>query len=295
MKTLNIFLSVFIVLLINRISAAQSIEAEITKIARDAKGNVGAGIMLAETGETAWLKADQHFPMQSVYKLPIAMAILSKVDAGLFSPDSLILVTKDDFISKYQHSPIRDEHPEGNFKLKLRDLIRYSVSESDGTASDVLMRMCGGPGEVMKYLSGLGLRDIHVLNTEKELGHNSSVQYRNYASPRGAIRLLNLICKGGLFKPETGKLLLNCMTETSTGLNRIKGLLPKDSKVAHKTGTSGTEKGITAATNDIGIVTLPNGRHLLIAVFVSDSKAPESVREGVIARIAKAGCDKYIK
>jgi len=50
--------------------------------------------------------------------------------------------------------------------------------------------------------------------------------------------------------------------------------------------------GITAATNDIGIITLPNGRHLAIAVFVSDSPTDEVTREGVIARIAKAIWDK---
>jgi beta-lactamase class A len=63
------------------------------------------------------------------------------------------------------------------------------------------------------------------------------------------------------------------------------------STVAHKTGTAGSHKAITAATNDIGIITLPNGTHLAIAVFVSDSAADEATREGVIAKIAKAVLD----
>ena len=50
-------------------------------------------------------------------------------------------------------------------------------------------------------------------------------------------------------------------------------------------------KGLTRATNDVGIVTLPGGRHLLIAVFVSDSPASSEVREGVIAKIARAAWD----
>jgi beta-lactamase class A len=69
--------------------------------------------------------------------------------------------------------------------------------------------------------------------------------------------------------------------------------LPAGTVVAHKTGTSGTQKGITAATNDIGIITLPNGRHLAIAVFVSDSPADESTREGVIAKVALAVWEKF--
>ena len=61
--------------------------------------------------------------------------------------------------------------------------------------------------------------------------------------------------------------------------------------MAHKTGSSGATNGIAAATNDIGIVTLPDGRHLAIAVFVSDSKADAATRDAVIARIAKAAWD----
>jgi len=72
--------------------------------------------------------------------------------------------------------------------------------------------------------------------------------------------------------------------------------LPKDAVVAHKTGSSGTnDAGLTPATNDIGIITLPNGKHLAIAIMVYDSKADEATREAVIAKIAKAAWDEYGK
>jgi beta-lactamase class A len=48
---------------------------------------------------------------------------------------------------------------------------------------------------------------------------------------------------------------------------------------------------MTSATNDVGLIILPDGRHLAIAVFVSDSIADESVREGAIAKIARAAWD----
>jgi beta-lactamase class A len=83
------------------------------------------------------------------------------------------------------------------------------------------------------------------------------------------------------------------MRETPTGPKRLKGLLPNTAVVAHKTGTSGTAGGISAATNDIGLVTLPNGRQVAIAVFVSDSPADLATRETVIAQIAKAIWDSW--
>ena len=62
--------------------------------------------------------------------------------------------------------------------------------------------------------------------------------------------------------------------------------------VAHKTGAGGIRNGITSATNDIGIVTLPDGRDLAVAAFVSDSAADDDTRDAVIARVAKAAWDR---
>ena len=121
MKLLIILFSAFVIL--SSFPLAQTIEMKIEGIASDAIGNVGAGIMLAETGEAVWLNAGKNFPMQSVYKLPLAMAVLSKVDSGVLSLDSMILVKKGELIGKYQHSPIRNQHPGGNFRMKLSYLI----------------------------------------------------------------------------------------------------------------------------------------------------------------------------
>jgi beta-lactamase class A len=88
-------------------------------------------------------------------------------------------------------------------------------------------------------------------------------------------------------------LLLNLLATTSTSPHRVQGLLPPGTRVAHKAGTSGTYHGLTRGTNDIGLVTLPSGRHLAIAVFVADSSADEMAREGVIAKIARAAWDRW--
>ena len=141
------------------------------------------------------------------------------------------------------------------------------------------------------YVTDLAVTDMIVLNTEKELGQDWQVQYRNSATPEAAIALLRALHEKRGLSESSQALLLKYMIESTPGTKRIKGLLPTGTIVAHKTGTSGTEKGITAATNDIGIITLPNGKHLAIAVFVSDSPADEATREGVIAKIAKAAWD----
>ena len=87
-------------------------------------------------------------------------------------------------------------------------------------------------------------------------------------------------------------LLVKTLTASVTGPKRLRAGLPAGTLLAHKTGSSGTHGGITAATNDIGLITLPDGRKLAIAVLVTDSRADEATREGVIARIARVAYDE---
>jgi beta-lactamase class A len=118
-------------------------------------------------------------------------------------------------------------------------------------------------------------------------------QYKNYSTPRAAVDLLKALQAGRGLSPGARELLLQDLADSTPGAHRIKGLLPPGTVVAHKTGTDGTRNGKTAATNDIGIVTLPDGRHLALAVFVKDSIADEAQREGAIASIAKAAWDHW--
>jgi beta-lactamase class A len=272
-------------------SPQKKVSLDVTQIASLARGRVGVSAVVLETGETiASLNAQDHFPMQSVYKLPISMAVMKQVDAGKIKLEQKVAVTKSDFVRVGQYSPIRDRNPNGA-EITVSELLRFAISESDGTASDVLMKLVGGPQAVQAYLAELSVTDMIVLNTEKEIGQDWQVQYRNFSTPDAAVALLRALHEKRGLSESSQALLLKYMIESTPGAKRLKGLLPADSIVAHKTGTSGTEKGITAATNDIGIITLPNGKHLAIAVFVSDSSADESTREGVIAKIAKAVWD----
>jgi beta-lactamase class A len=266
------------------------LRGEFEKIAPEAKGRVGVAVMILESGESADLNGNERFPMQSVYKLPIAMAVLRRVDRGELKLDQVVKVERSDFVRQGQYSPIRDKYPQGA-ELSVAELLRYAVSESDGTASDVLLNLAGGARGVMTYLAEIKVAGVNVVNSEKEIGRDWQTQYENWATPKGAVSILAALQERRGLSADSQALLLKLTTESIPGAKRLKGQLPAGTIVAHKTGTGGTREGVTSATNDIGIITLPDGRHLAAAVFVSDSKADEATRAAVIARIAKAAWD----
>src|SRR5919201_2001769 len=107
----------------------QGLSKEFEEIAHDANGRVGVAVMLLESRESTELRGDERFPMHSVYKLPIAMAVLQRVDRGELQFDQTVKVEKTDFVRKGMYSPIRDKYPEGA-QLTIAELLRYAVAES---------------------------------------------------------------------------------------------------------------------------------------------------------------------
>lgn len=268
------------------------LQNQIASIAKSIIGQVGVAARVIETGEAVQWQGDTEFPMQSVYKLPIAMAVLHQVDKRRLKLDQRVTVQKIDYIAKPQHSPIRDEHPDGTV-TSVGELLRYAVSESDGSASDIVMAQVGGPAVVTSYLNSIGVQNIKVADTERTLGLDSTSQYRNWAKPVEAVRLLSLLQRGVGLSAQSRSYLLRLMTETETGLNRLKGKLPQDVTVAHKTGTSQTTDGVTAATNDIGLITVNEHKHIALAVFIKDSTAATKEYETVIAEVSKLIYDRW--
>jgi beta-lactamase class A len=268
--------------------------ADLDRIARETDGTLGAAVRLVETGETVVLNGDGRFPMQSVYKAPIGMAVLHEVDAGRLSLDAPIRVEVADLVPAGMHSPLRDARPKGG-SVPLRELLRLSVEESDGTASDVLLRLVGGKAKAQGYLSSLGVEGIRIETTEGEMGRDYQAQYRSWAMPGAAVDWLTALQQGKDLSPASRALLLGWMTATKTFPTRLKGRLPAGTEVAHKTGSSGSRGGVSAATNDIGIIALPDGRHLAVAVFLRDSKADDAARDAAIAKVARAAWDRATK
>lgn len=274
-------------------SQKTGLSEQFEQIAKNSGGRVGIAATVLETGENVFSNSKERFPMQSVYKLPIGMAVLSQVDAGKVKLNQKIRIGKSDILKTSRILPV-EKYPDGT-EQTIEELLRLMVSESDNTASDALLKLIGGPDSVMQFLNKNGISGIEIANYEKEFAADWKVQYNNWATPEAAVELLRSLHEGRGLSAQSSSLLLKFMTDSPTGPRRLKGLLPKDAVVAHKTGTSGTKDGLTAATNDIGIVTLPNGRHLAIAVFVSDSRADEEKREETIAKIARAAWDHWSK
>ena len=292
LRHLPIFLLLTLVVIQNTSAQTEKLRKKIGQIMLKAKGKVGVAIVGLDFGDTLSINGNQSFPMQSVYKFPLSMAVLSLVDKGKFKIDQPIHVARRELLPN-TWSPLRDKYPRGNVDITLQEILFQTVSYSDNNGCDILFRLIGGPKKADAYLRSIGVKKIAIANTEKEMQKNWNLQFANSSTPNAMVHLLEILYYRNKLSKSSNDFLTSWMEKTTTGPKRLKGLLPEGAVVAHKTGSSGQKNGITAATNDVGIITLPNGKHFAVVVFVSNTKESEEVQESVIAQISKACWDYF--
>ncbi len=296
-KKILLIFSFFLIVFTNGYSQEiETLRQKIDSIINTKKAMVGVAINGINTNDTLSINNERHYPMQSVFKFPIAVTILSEIDKGNFSLDQKIEIKKNELLPGLW-SPIRKKYPEG-VTLTIAEIIEYTVALSDNVGCDVLLKLLGKPQVVENYFSSLGFKNFAVKINEETMQNNWDLQFLNWTTPKEANKILATFYenKNGLLSKESYDFIWKIMKGTKTGKNRLRGQLPEETIVAHKTGWSGKHKetGITAAVNNIGIVFLPNGGHFTISVFVTESKEDIKTNEKMISDISKVAWDYFI-
>ena len=292
-------LTTLLFLFISCQTSAQTVDSlrqKIEQIVSTKSAIVGVAIIGNNGKDTLTINGDRHFPLQSVFKFHIALAVLSQIDQGNFSLNQKIKIEKKD-LTPNLYSPIRDKYPNGPI-LPISKILEYTVSQSDNVGCDLLLKLIGGPQVVEEYFIKNNIKDVSIKINEEVQQANWDLQFENWTTPKAANEVLSQFYynKTKLLSKKSYDFIWKTMKGTKTGKARLKGQLPKNAMVAHKTGTSGANKeGLTEAVNDIGVVFLPNGQHYFISVFVTKSTENNETNEKIISDISKVTWDYFIK
>ena len=263
----------------------QNVEAIIAR----GRGRIGVAAADLDGGGQVLIHGDMPFPMASTVKIAVAGTFLSGVEAGRFRLDQ----------SFPMMMPVaaRGEHGEARLRpgpvMSAQQLMELMITRSDNHATDGLITAVGGVGAVNAWLAKVGIVGQHLDNTiatmVRDDGHinpATTIDTRNASTPRAMLALLAAIDRGGALSPLSRAVLLDTMTRTSTGKNRMRAGLPEGTVFAHKTGT------LQGVTDDVGIIRLPDGRHLALAVFITGPEG-HTPHASMIAQITRALYDGY--
>ena len=288
-----IILLVLLLSVTNTYSQIDILRAKIESILSGKRAKVGVAISSLDTKDTLTVNGNERLVMQSVFKFHIALAVMYLVEEGKLSLSQEVFVSKSELMPN-TWSPLRDKYPDGNVKVSLDEILRYTVAQSDNNGCDILLKLVGGTSRVNDFIHSIGVNDVLISKTEEEMHKGVDAQFANWSTPIAASMLLDIFSYT-YSQNKSLNHLWQIMTETTTGPKRLKGLLPEGTIIAHKTGSSDTNnEGMTYAVNDIGIVLLPDGRKYSIAVFVTNSYETYEDSEKIIADISKAAYDYFL-
>lgn len=287
-----IFISLSLIILQATAQTNIPLRQEIQDIIQDKKATVGVAIIFDGT-DTLTVNNQYRYPTMSVYKFHQALAVLDYLNKHNLPLEQQVYVSKSALLPE-THSPLRDKKPEGNFYMPIKELMQYSVSQSDNNACDILFNFLGGTAPVEQYIKNLGIQQIAITKTEQEMSEDFDNQYGNWTTPYAAVQLLEIFLQQELFASNYKIFLSDALIETSTGKDKIKGLLPSGTIVGHKTGMSSrNSNGVKAGDNDLGFIKLPNNKNLSIAVFIVNSTEDDTTNAKIIAQISKAAYDYF--
>ena len=279
-------------------------------------GVAGVAAQDMKSGAQVFFNGDQAFPMASTYKIPIAIAVLRRVDVGELRLADMIEIDDEEWVFS---QVIAANFIHQGLALSVANLLEVMITHSDNTATDVCLRLAGGPAAVTHQLAQLGIDGMRVDRSTGALlrdfygvesGRQNLAEVVRFASanpalviaakpefeadpldkstPRAMLSLLASLYQGRVLSEESTAFLLGAMARTVTKPERLGALLPKNTPVAHKTGTVG------GVANEVGYITLPDQRTFAIVVFTRGSDTPVADRERAVAEVARTLYDYFL-
>lgn len=300
-----------------------SLHAGITELVAGFEGDVGVAAIHLESGRGVAVRGDDPFFLASVYKLPIAVALLQMADAGALGLGDTVRLAPWDF--RIGRATLSPNLPGGAGAYTVTRLLKAMVFDSDNSSSDAILRLAGGPGAVTAALRAMGIPDIRIDRSEAETlleyyaiedtlleeeRTPARLTARVRASPPAAQRaaverfaatpadagtalavaeLLDRLWRGELLSPASTRLLLTYLRNSAIDTRILAGV-PPGTPVWHKTGSYAA-----AATHDAGIVELPDGTHLVIVVLVRQPVRDTEAAERLIADVARAAWEFWAR
>lgn len=245
--------------------------------------------------DTVSVNGTREFPMMSVFKFPLALAVAKWLDANSMTLDDY-LAFGSNALNENTYSPMLKKYGKKNlYKLSVRELLEWSLIESDNNTTDILLKRIGGPGLAMIHLKDVaGDVDINIAASEEDMYNDNYLSYLNRSTPLAMATLFDRFYSEIKGRSNTFSEIASMLERCKTGEDRLPAPLKStDAVIGHKTGTGWKKQdGRIMAINDCGYVKLPNGTNYSIAVFVADSAYDIDETSKLIAEISEIVYDE---
>ena len=262
-----------------------SVHQTIQVLEEKSGGRLGISAIDTNNHHVIEYRSAERFPFCSTFKVMGVAAILTaSMKDGVFLKRK-IHYTKKELV---EYSPITEKHI--NDGMTIAELCHATITTSDNTAMNLLMRLLGGPNAVSAFARTIGDHQFHLTRWEPELNSAIPDEKRDTTTPKAMRMSLQELLLGSALKHEQRKLLRDWLIHNTTGDHRIRAAVSKKWVVADKTGTGGY-----GTTNDIGIVYPPHCKPIVLAIYFTQKEKNAPANEAIIASVTKTVMNEFGK
>jgi beta-lactamase class A len=231
------------------------------------------GIYFEDLSTGSWIginEKEQFYP-RSLFKVPLMVALLKKVEEGEISLDQKVKISLNDIDNDYTNIGINQV----GIEFSVEELLKRMIQESDNTAMRALANNFVTDEDYVRTIGMMGL-----YNTQEE----QSISAREFSN-----MFRSLYFSTYLRRPFS-ELALSILVGTKF-YSQLPAGLPENVLISHKIGFD-YEKGYF---HDCGIIYLPS-KHYLLCVMSSNT-SPENADEMIssISRIVYEYNEKIIE
>ncbi len=261
--------------------ATVAAQAKLAKLERTLSGRLGIFALNTANGTQLSYRADEYFPMCSTFKVLLASAILKRstqIDGLMYQR---IKYQQSDLVT---YSPITERHVKDGMTVSA--LCAAAIQYSDNTASNLLMKILGGPGAVTTFARSIGDRQFQLDRWETALNSSIPGDRRDTSTPNAMAISLQRLAFGDALEPHLQLQLRVWLQGNTTGAARIRAGVPADWQVGDKTGT-----GDYGTANDLAVVWPPRRAPVVVAIYTTQGDKDAKARNDVIASAAQIVVD----
>lgn len=231
-----------------------------------------------KSGKEVKFNSDKRFAYASTSKAINSAILLEQVPYNKLNKK--VHINKDDIVA---YSPILEKYVGKDITLK--ELIEASMTYSDNTANNKIIKEIGGIKKVKQRLKELGDKVTNPVRYEIELNYYSPKSKKDTSTPAAFGKTLNKLIANGKLSKKNKNFLLDLMFNNKNGDTLIKDGVPKDYKVADKSGQAITY----ASRNDVAFV-YPKGQSepIVLVIFTNKDNKSDKPNDKLISETAKS-------
>ena len=257
-------------------AVANGSDATLSAGARNDSVRFGVAVLDPDGRSRKVRHADERFAMCSTFKFLAIAAVLQRVDHAEDKLDRFIKYNERDILA---WAPVTKQHL-GEGGMTLEALCFAAIAYSDNTAANLLLQTLGVPAGLTAYARNLGDNVTRLDRTEPELNNVARGEERDTTSPMAMLHDMQKILLGDVLSVLMREKLESWMIQNITGNAMIRAGVPRDWRVGDKTG-----QNQTGNSNDIAIIRRPDGRTILLCIYIDAPGESAERRAKIIADV----------